>query len=46
VIDVRNSYEADIGRFAPASGAEYIDPKVVKSADETLFFGLILLKLN
>lgn len=28
VIDVRNSYEADIGRFAPATGAEYIDPKM------------------
>jgi hypothetical protein len=28
VIDVRNSYEADIGRFAPKRGAEYIDPKV------------------
>jgi predicted sulfurtransferase len=28
VIDVRNSYEAEIGRFAPEHGAEYIDPKV------------------
>jgi len=28
VIDVRNSYEADIGRFAPKHGAEYIDPKM------------------
>jgi hypothetical protein len=28
VIDVRNSYEADIGRFAPKHGAKYIDPKV------------------
>jgi predicted sulfurtransferase len=28
VIDVRNSYEADIGRFAPEHGAEYIDPKM------------------
>jgi predicted sulfurtransferase len=29
VIDVRNTYEADIGRFTPVDGgAEYIDPKV------------------
>lgn len=29
VIDVRNTYEADIGRFTPVEGgAEYIDPKV------------------
>ena len=29
IIDVRNTYEADIGRFTPVpGGAEYIDPKV------------------
>jgi predicted sulfurtransferase len=29
VIDVRNTYEADIGRFTPVEGgAVYIDPKV------------------
>lgn len=33
VIDVRNSYEADIGRFAPVDGAEYIDPKMRVSTE-------------
>lgn len=33
VIDVRNSYEADIGRFAPARGATYIDPKMRVSTE-------------
>lgn len=33
VIDVRNSYEADIGRFAPAHGAKYIDPKMRVSTE-------------
>ena len=33
VIDVRNSYEADIGRFAPINGAEYIDPKMRVSTE-------------
>ncbi|KAF0695353.1 Aste57867_13835 [Aphanomyces stellatus] len=33
VIDIRNSYEADIGRFAPPTGAEYIDPKMRVSTE-------------
>lgn len=33
VIDVRNSYEADIGHFRPQGGAEYIDPKMRRSTD-------------
>jgi predicted sulfurtransferase len=33
VIDIRNSYEAEIGRFAPTSGATYIDPKMRVSTD-------------
>ncbi|CAK4083470.1 unnamed protein product [Aphanomyces euteiches] len=33
VIDIRNSYEADIGRFAPKTGAEYIDPKMRVSTE-------------
>lgn len=38
VIDVRNSYEADIGRFAPAHGAKYIDPQVQKLLLSRLYF--------
>jgi len=33
VIDVRNHYEAAIGRFDGAPGADYIDPKMRKSTD-------------
>ncbi len=34
VIDVRNSYEAEIGRFEPPkSGADYIDPKMRLSTE-------------
>lgn len=34
IIDVRNTYEADIGRFQPPpTGAEYIDPKMRVSTE-------------
>ena len=34
VIDIRNTYEADIGRFQPVDGgAEYIDPKMRVSTE-------------
>jgi len=33
IIDVRNSYEADIGKFNGQDGAVYIDPKMRKSTD-------------
>jgi predicted sulfurtransferase len=34
VIDIRNTYEADIGRFQPVEGgAEYIDPKMRVSTE-------------
>lgn len=34
IIDVRNTYEADIGRFQPPeNGAEYIDPKMRVSTE-------------
>jgi UPF0176 protein len=33
IIDVRNTYEADIGRFTPVDGgAVYIDPKASSSS--------------
>lgn len=33
VVDVRNSYEADIGRFAVERGADYINPQMRRSTD-------------
>lgn len=34
IIDIRNTYEADIGRFQPVEGgAEYIDPKMRVSTE-------------
>ena len=42
IIDVRNSYEADIGKFVGqegTGGAEYIDPKMRKSTDFKAWLG-------
>lgn len=42
IIDVRNSYEADIGKFVGQEGkggAEYIDPKMRKSTDFKAWLG-------
>jgi predicted sulfurtransferase len=42
IIDVRNSYEADIGKFIGQEGeggAEYIDPKMRKSTDFKAWLG-------
>uniref|UniRef100_A0A7S4W3K2 Rhodanese domain-containing protein n=1 Tax=Alexandrium monilatum TaxID=311494 RepID=A0A7S4W3K2_9DINO len=33
VVDIRNSYEVDIGRFVPPPGTEFINPKMRRSTD-------------